>query len=387
LRGDIWYAVLSIGKGNDRKTVWRSLPGCKGKREVETECRRLVREIDTGDFVMTDNSTVAQWIEHWLSIGCPGRKRKAVGNKTRERYGELLRTYILSSLGNRPLQKLQSTEIDALYTRLREKISERTLLNAHVVFASALAMAFRTRKIGRNQMLDVVKVPSPGEADHGIVLDKDELRTLVQGFKERDSILIPIVATLALTGMRRGECLALRWSDFDAKAKTLRIERSVEETEAGLAIKGPKKDSHKRTIAISDDLVALLTEQRAQHLRIVAGVPSGAEVDFSLVRLPDGALIFPAMSNGDLTTLRSPRAVSTLFKHIAKRIGFPKVRLHDLRGSHETALLDAGVPVHTVAARCGHDPATLLRSYAKRTRKADESAAAVIGALSAGVLS
>jgi integrase len=387
LRGNVWYAVLSVGKGHERKTVWRSLPECKGKREAETECRRLVREIDTGDFVMTYNSTVSQWIEHWLSIGCPGRKRRAVGNKTSERYGELLRTYILPTLGNRPLQKLQSTEIDALYTRLVVKISQRTLLNTHTVFASSLAMAFRQRKVGRNPLLDVLKVPSPGEADHGIALDADELRTLVQGFKERNSILFPIVATLAWTGMRRGECLALHWSDFDAKAKTLRIERSVEETEAGLAIKGPKKDSHKRTIAISDDLLALLTKQRAQHLRVVAGAPLGADVDFSLVRLPEGALIFPAMSNGDLTNLRSPRAVSTLFKHIAKRIGFPKVRLHDLRGSHETALLDAGVPVHTVAARCGHDPATLLRSYAKRTRKADESAAAVIGSLSAGVLS
>jgi hypothetical protein len=47
-------------------------------------------------------------------------------------------------------------------------------------------------------------------------------------------------------------------------------------------------------------------------------------------------------------------------------------------------LLDAGVPVHVVAARCGHDPAVLLRVYAKRTRKADTSAAAVIGALARG---
>jgi integrase len=153
-----------------------------------------------------------------------------------------------------------------------------------------------------------------------------------------------------------------------------------------LTIKGPKKDSHKRTIVIGDDLVALLVSEREKHLRAVAGVPSGADVDLSLVRLPEGALMFPA-SVIEVTQLRSGRAVSTLFKHIAKRIGFPEVRLHDLRGSHETALLDAGVPVHTVAARCGHDPATLLRSYAKRTRKADESAAAVIGSLSAGVLS
>jgi hypothetical protein len=48
--------------------------------------------------------------------------------------------------------------------------------------------------------------------------------------------------------------------------------------------------------------------------------------------------------------------------------------------------LDKGVPVHVVAARCGHDPAVLLRSYVKRTRKADTSAAAVIELISSGVL-
>jgi integrase len=57
-----------------------------------------------------------------------------------------------------------------------------------------------------------------------------------------------------------------------------------------------------------------------------------------------------------------------------------------LRGSHETLLLDKGVPVHVVAARCGHDPAVLLRAYAKRTRKADTAAADVISTLSAGIL-
>ena len=49
-------------------------------------------------------------------------------------------------------------------------------------------------------------------------------------------------------------------------------------------------------------------------------------------------------------------------------------------------LLDARVPVHVVAKRCGHDPATLLRSYAKRTKKADKSAAVVIGNISRTIL-
>jgi integrase len=57
-----------------------------------------------------------------------------------------------------------------------------------------------------------------------------------------------------------------------------------------------------------------------------------------------------------------------------------------LRASHGTALLDAGVPVHVVAARLGHDAGVLLKAYAKRTKTADTSAAAVIGELSKGIL-
>jgi hypothetical protein len=117
-----WYAVLSVrdpGTGK-RKVQWRSLPGCAGKREAQNECAKLINEIADGSFVITNNTTLAQWIEHWLSIGAPGKRRRAVGRKTLERYSELLRVHVTPSLGTRPLQKLQSTEIDALYVRLAE---------------------------------------------------------------------------------------------------------------------------------------------------------------------------------------------------------------------------------------------------------------------------
>jgi integrase len=67
-------------------------------------------------------------------------------------------------------------------------------------------------------------------------------------------------------------------------------------------------------------------------------------------------------------------------------LGFSGLRLHDLRGTHETHLLDRGRSPAAVAQRCGHDPATMLRSYAKGTRKADARAAEIIGMLSKGVL-
>jgi integrase len=178
-------------------------------------------------------------------------------------------------------------------------------------------------------MRQVIKVPSPGEPDHGVALDQDELRKLLEGFKGLS--LFPIVAAAAFTGARRGEVLALRSEDLDAEAKTLRIERSVDDTDKhGLRIKGPKTERGKRTITIDDDLIALLVSERERHLRMVAGVPDGVIVDLSLVKLPAGALIFP--SPGDLTKFRHPRAVTKEFARRAKTLGFPKLRFHDLQG-------------------------------------------------------
>jgi integrase len=97
------------------------------------------------------------------------------------------------------------------------------------------------------------------------------------------------------------------------------------------------------------------------------------------------ALMFPnpPASGADLsfTSLQKPRNVTQEFGRKATVLGFPGRRFHDLRGSHETVL-----PVHVVVARCGHDPAVLLRDYAKRTKKADTSAAKVISKPSKGAL-
>jgi integrase len=237
-------------------------------------------------------------------------------------------------------------------------------------------------------MMRVERIPSPGEADHGMVLDQDQLRALLDGF--RNSTLFPIVAVAAFTGARRNEILALRWSDLDDKAKTLRIERAVDLVRGQpLTLKAPKTERGKRTIAIDDELIALLCAEREKHRRLAAGVPDGATVEV-MVRLPEDALIFPnPPTRGEsfsFTKLRDPGNLTKTFMRRAAKLGFSGLRLHDLRGTHETLLLDAGVPVHIVAARCGHDAAVLLRSYAKRTRKADTSAAAVIGALAKSVL-
>jgi integrase len=389
----VWYAVVSVGQGNKRKTIWRSLPQCKGKKEAEIECAKIVLEIASGGFTLPDNATLAQWAEHWVSIGCPGRRRKAVGAHTNERYANYLRLYVLPTLGQRPLQKLQSTEIDALYKSLEDKpledrLATTTRFNVHITLSSCLSAAVRAHKIPKSPIADLNALPARGESDHGVCLDEAQLRKLIQGF--RDHPLHTVVNVAAFTGARRAEILALRWEDFDPIARTLRIERSIEHTRRhGLRVKGPKSERGNRTIEIDASLVTLLLAERERHLRIVAGVPDGVDVNLSLVKLPTDALMFPALPGPgeqvSLTKLRLPQSVTESFTKRAARIGFPDLRFHDLRGTHETMLLDMGIPVHVVAARGGHDPAVLLHSYAKRTKKGDAAAVSAIAAIARNI--
>lgn len=381
------------------KNSWRLRYRVNGKRFIKTvhgtksDAQKALRELlhagDTGEHVAPDKMTLGQWVERWIASGAPGRRgrKKPIGRRTLERYSELLRCHVVPTLGARPVQQIRATEIDALYTRLEKVIAPRTVHHVHTVLGACFTAAARKAFIGASPV-ERADAPSPGESDHGTALDEDQLRTLIEGFK--GTFLFPIVAVAAFTGIRRNEILALRWSDLDVAGKTLRIERALEKSKSGLALKDPKTTRGTRTITIDDDLLALLCSQREKLLRIKAGVPDGAVVDLSLVKLAEDALMFPNTPGPgegfSFTKLRMPNGVTKEFVRRAKKLGFSTLRFHDLRGTHETLLLDAGVPVHVVAARCGHDPAVLLRSYAKRTRKADTSAAAVIGALSKGVL-
>lgn len=179
--------------------------------------------------------------------------------------------------------------------------------------------------------------------------------------------------------------MALRWDhDIDLERGTISVTRNVEETDKyGRRVGTPKSKRGVREFQIDASLVALLRQVRAKALQLVAGVPDGAHVDLSLIKLPSDILAFPAV--GTLNKIRNPNSITNQFAKHAHKLGFP-IHIHDLRASHSTALLDRGVPVHVVAKRIGDDPATLLRSYAKRTKNADAKAAEAIAALSKGVL-
>jgi integrase len=360
--------------------------------EARKELRALQRAGDTGEHVDPTKMTVGQWIDQWIEAGAPGRKKKKVGQRTLERYEELLRLHVKPKLGARPLQQLRATEIDKLYASLEATMAPMTLHHVHVTFNSCLSTAERKGLLLSNPLNRAERIPSPGESDHGLALSEPDLNTLVTGFRPLTSIY-PIVALTAAIGARRNEVLAFRWIDFDPDKKTIRVERALEVTKKhGVRYKEPKTWRGRRTVALDDGSVAMLLQLRETYLRLRAGIPDRVDVDLSLVKLPDDALIFPNPPGGgedfSFTEPRLPQSFSVQFAKRAVKLGFPEFHYHHLRGTHATLLLDRGIPVHIVAERIGDDPAVLLKNYAKRKREqtADTSVSAAIGALAAGFM-
>jgi integrase len=371
------------------------------KADAVKELRKLLKAADDGEHVDPSKLTVGQWIEEWLDAGAPGRRKKKVGQRTLERYGQLLRTHVKPVLGDTVLQQLRAPAIDKLYVGLDAKgeIASRTQHHVHVVFGAMLATAHRKGMIATNPMSRVEQIPNAEPQvldedtsdDIGEGLEPDELKKLVDGFLQ--SSLYPIVALAAATGARRGELLALRWTDLNTEKKALRIERALEQTKKfGIREKKPKTKRGLRTIDLDEAILKVLSAEREKHQRLLAGVPDGAPVDLGLVRLPATALIFPAVPEAgedfDLTKWRNPRNFSKEFARRAEVIGFGRIRFHDLRGIHATALLDVLTPLNQVAQRLGDDPAVLLRNYMKRkhSKQADKSLADALAKLSAGFL-
>lgn len=377
---DVWRIRYRVGGENYSKTIHGS------KADASKALRAALKAADDGAHVAPDRMTLAAWVTSWSAL-----QARKVQARTLERYEQLLRVHILPALGDKRLQQITGTKIDEFYGQLIDKgLSARTIHHVHVMLKSCLTTAVRKGLLVSNPA-DRAEAPRAADSDAGTVLEPEELSALVKGFRDVKGVrhpLFEIVAVAAYTGARRNEVLALKWSDLDVDKKTLRIERALEETKAhGRRTKAPKTERGSRTIDIDDSLVSVLRALRERHLRIVAGIPDGVEApDLSLVKLPDGALMFPAPGVPfDLTKHRDAHAVTRVFKKQAGRLGF-HLRFHDLRGTHETFLLDRGVAVHTVAARCGHDPAVLLKAYAKRTRGSDQRAAQLIGAVSRDAL-
>jgi integrase len=218
------------------------------------------------------------------------------------------------------------------------------VLNVHQILRTALGDAERAGLVHRN-VARLMDPPCHGVAPEQQCWNEHQLRTFLQVAMTHR--LGPAIWLAAMTGMRRGEVLGLRWSDIDLDAATLSIRRSVSCTGYQVHTTPTKTRTSRRAIDLDPRTMGVLREWRHQQLSELGAVAA----DGTVFTRPDGGPVHP-------------HALSQIVGRLQHAAGVPPIRLHDLRHTHATLMLKHGVPLKVVSERLGHStPAFTMAVY------------------------
>ncbi len=327
-----------------RQTRYVTIKGTE--KDAQRELVRLLAEVENGTSVDPSSVTIAEYLRGWLDADSD------LSPKTKERYRQLVERQIVPHLGAVLLQKLRPPQVHDWHSALLKAgsaggkpLSARTVGHAHRVLHRALERAMQLEIVSRN-VAHAVRPPKPDAAEIEI-LSADQIANVLA--RLADHPLHAIVAVALGTGMHRGELCGLAWGTVDLDAATVRVQRSLEETEAGLRFKPPKTRHGRRTISLPAPTLDVLRAHRRQQLeqRLLLGLGRPGPDDL-VFALPNG-MAYP------------PDKLSRDWGNIVRGRRLPRVMFHALRHSHASALLAAGVDVVTVSRRLGHgSPAITL---------------------------
>jgi integrase len=343
-----------------RRTRTETVRG--SKRDAQRRLREILGELDRGVVTDAGKLTTGQWLEQWLA-----ECKHTVAPKTWQEREGYVRRHIAPTLGAIPLAKLAPVQIQALYTTLLTDgradgcggLSPQTVRHVDRMLHAALSRARKLRLISSNPVDDAE--PPRVERAPIVVLRREQQATLLAA-ASGTGLELPVLLALG-TGLRRGELLGLAWTNIDLDAGLLHVVQVIEETRSGTRVKPQPKTTHsRRSITLPATAVAALRRHRIvqaeEHLRLGLGRPD---------------LLSPYWA-------ARPAVFGTAFSRLAARVGI-KVSIHDLRHTHVTDLLAAGVHPKVVSERAGHSSiAFTLQRYGHVIPGMQEAAAQQVDA-------
>lgn len=335
-KGNKWYVVLFMGYDDvtgKKKYKWFS--GYNTKKEAQRDLAKKVQEVNEGTYIDADKATVREFITEWMEI-----KRSQVRPNTFRTYEWLVRDYVIPSLGNYDLKKLQPMHLQKLYSNMacREKpASSRTIQQVHVLIHSALKRAVQWGIVVRN-VADAVDKPRV-ESNKGKSWNIRQTMQFLEAATQSKWWIAFYIAVM--TGMRKGEILALRWDDLDLENGYAQVRQMLAFVKGQPIFQEPKTERSRRSVALPEELILLLKRYRIEQneIRLMMG---NAYHDHDLIVCRDtGAPL-------------NPRNLDDAWYRLLDWTQLPKIRFHDLRHTHASLLLQQGVHPKIVSERLGH---------------------------------
>ena len=325
---DRWVAEVSIGPGKRKKFRFKT------KQEAIKKKNEALRELERKTLATGPQRKLGDYLEDWIE----NVHKDNLCISTYVKYKKHIK-YIVSDLGEIWLQKLTPEQVTRFYTKkIKDGLSSKTVHGIHGVLKLALDNAVRWNYVSKN-VCDLVKPPRVVSREV-VPLDIEQARMLLESVREHR---LEVLLTMAVvTGMRRGELLALTWSNIDFERHSLQVVHTVDYIpKYGYVQTEPKTKAGKRLIRLPAFLMDMLEAHRVQQEEQRSKVGTAWE---------NRDLVFPDLKGGYF----NPNYLLRVFKKILENAGVPHMHFHDLRHSAATILLCMGINIKVIQSLLGH---------------------------------
>jgi integrase len=336
------------------KTVRRHRKIAKGvanKREAcirERELREALETPPPPPEQQAKDARFGDFAGHWLTI-----KETDLKPTARRGYEQILRVHLVPWFAGKRIREITVEDIQH-YKRAKLRTEDKGLapktVNNHLgVLSSLMEDAVAWRYAPANPVKSVKKCLPDRTAEDFLFWTADESEHFLEAVKQIRPRWLPFYTTALRTGLRLGELAALRWENIDFERNRIRVKASISDNKKGL----PKNDKF-RTISMSPHLRVILAE-----LKLASG---------------GKGRVFVCDKGGVLNSNR----VKTSFQRCAKAAGVPRIRIHDLRHSFASQLVNFNTSIYKVQKLLGHADVKTTMRYAHLSPEAEDDAVAVL---------
>ena len=347
------------------KAIYKNVLG-KTQAETKEKLKQAIEKNVKVDVVRSGKYTVAEWVRLWFET----YSKPSIREQTAYYYNNYIEKHIVPGIGSIKLDKLTTLQIQQFYNKLKTSgrvqryehielkdkgLSNRFIRGVHGVLNSALEQAVKEWLITANPA-EGCKLPKIEKKEMKVLLP-EQIGAYLQEANKRG--LLPAYYLELTSGLRRGELLALLWTDLDVENMTISVTKQVNRINGQLKVRQPKTSNSIRTIPIPKQAVDLLILEHEKH--------------------PDNPYMFPSPKTG---TMYDPDSFRHTHEKILAAAGIEHIRFHDLRHTFATLSLQNGVDVKTLSNTLGHYSAGFtLDTYTHATQRMKREAADTIGSV------
>ena len=360
-RGTTWSYVVRERDPQTGTTKPRWVGGFPTRTAARKARDSARNAVNKGTYVSPANLSAGEYLDKWITAHEIGLKPSTAAS-----YRAIIGRYLKPAIGHERVQSLSPTRLSTLFADLYARggkggkaLSPRTVQFARAVLRRAMQDAVLDRIIEVNPTVGT-KRPRVSKPKH-TTWTGEQLHAYLGTLTSEDR-WGPLWMLALASGMRRGELMALRWSDVDLDTGLIAVERAVTQIGQELSYSTPK-NYERRGVSVDPRTVAALKAWRKVQLgeRLAWGEAYQGTEDL-LFTWEDGRPVLPDY-------------VTKTFVKSQTGIEVPRLKLHEARHTHATLLLREGVPVHIVAKRLGHkDASVTLDVYADAIPADDDRA-------------